>query len=230
MMNNDDLSLNMDEQTQDDEATGGDAKRKSAKKPKKPRLKEGGTKKKRLPKLALKFVNKKKRRRLGSSDEDDVERTPPPSPKEEDNSNKRRSARLTNQNKTKYHEDIDLGISDVDDNDDKKEPQAEVQVTQVVEDTMVVEKIMLSRMGTREIEAEEGEEPLKPDENGKAPTVEVEEFYVKYKNLSYLHCEWRTEEELEKFDKRVGQKLKRYKQKRDSMFSFDFQVGLDLSS
>ena len=43
--------------------------------------------------------------------------------------------------------------------------------------------------------------------------VEIEEFYVKYKNFSYLHCEWRTAPELELGDKRAGQKIKRFKTK-----------------
>uniref|UniRef100_A0A4W5K846 Chromodomain helicase DNA binding protein 9 n=1 Tax=Hucho hucho TaxID=62062 RepID=A0A4W5K846_9TELE len=40
--------------------------------------------------------------------------------------------------------------------------------------------------------------------------VEVEEFFVKYKNYSYLHCEWAVEQQLEK-DKRIQQKIKRFK-------------------
>ena len=44
--------------------------------------------------------------------------------------------------------------------------------------------------------------------------VEVEEFFVKYKALSYLHCEWKTEEELFRGDKRIQGKVKRFKQKR----------------
>ncbi|KAJ4431427.1 hypothetical protein ANN_20024, partial [Periplaneta americana] len=43
--------------------------------------------------------------------------------------------------------------------------------------------------------------------------VEVEEYFVKYRNFSYLHCEWKTEEELFKGDKRISAKLKRFKQK-----------------
>jgi len=43
--------------------------------------------------------------------------------------------------------------------------------------------------------------------------IEVEEYFVKYRNFSYLHCEWRTEEELYKGDKRIQAKLKRFKQK-----------------
>ncbi|ESO06310.1 hypothetical protein HELRODRAFT_149039, partial [Helobdella robusta] len=47
---------------------------------------------------------------------------------------------------------------------------------------------------------------------------EVEEFYVKYKNFSYLHCEWRTASELEVGDIRVWQKIKRFKIKQQSSF------------
>lgn len=43
--------------------------------------------------------------------------------------------------------------------------------------------------------------------------VEVEEYFVKYRNFSYLHCEWKTEDELFKGDKRISAKLKRFKQK-----------------
>jgi hypothetical protein len=43
--------------------------------------------------------------------------------------------------------------------------------------------------------------------------IEVEEYFVKYRNFSYLHCEWKTEDELFKGDKRISAKLKRFKQK-----------------
>lgn len=43
--------------------------------------------------------------------------------------------------------------------------------------------------------------------------IDVEEYYVKYRNFSYLHCEWKTEDELYKGDKRIAAKLKRFKQK-----------------
>ncbi|XP_031694869.1 chromodomain-helicase-DNA-binding protein 7-like isoform X1 [Anarrhichthys ocellatus] len=42
--------------------------------------------------------------------------------------------------------------------------------------------------------------------------VEVEEFYVKFKGFSYLHCRWADLEELEK-DKRIHQKVKRFRAK-----------------
>ena len=52
-------------------------------------------------------------------------------------------------------------------------------------------------------------EQIKPD----AQYIEVEEYFVKYRNFSYLHCEWKTEDELFKGDKRISAKLKRFKQK-----------------
>lgn len=47
----------------------------------------------------------------------------------------------------------------------------------------------------------------------KPQMIEAEEYFVKYRNFSYLHCEWRTEEEMYKGDKRIQAKLKRFKQK-----------------
>uniref|UniRef100_A0A8C3NH04 DNA helicase n=1 Tax=Geospiza parvula TaxID=87175 RepID=A0A8C3NH04_GEOPR len=44
----------------------------------------------------------------------------------------------------------------------------------------------------------------------------TEEFYVKYRNFSYLHCKWATLEELEK-DPRISQKIKRFRNKQAQM-------------
>ena len=52
--------------------------------------------------------------------------------------------------------------------------------------------------------------PKKP-----ARMIDVEEYLVKFKNFSYLHCQWLTEEELYRGDKRIGGKIKRYHQKRE---------------
>jgi chromodomain-helicase-DNA-binding protein 7 len=87
-----------------------------------------------------------------------------------------------------------------------------------------------SQPDEEKVEVEKSEEekdgvPSNKDDNDKtvhkfhsAETVleeleEVEEFFVKYRSFSYLHCEWKTEEELIKGDKRVSAKLKRFKQK-----------------
>lgn len=58
------------------------------------------------------------------------------------------------------------------------------------------------------------------DEDKPEPVfVEVEEFLVKYRNFSYLHCEWRTEDELLKGDKRVSNKIRRFQQKQTQQFN-----------
>ncbi|RWS25505.1 chromodomain-helicase-DNA-binding protein 8-like protein [Leptotrombidium deliense] len=227
-------STEFDDATQEDTSqldfSGGETSAKAKKskgkegKTKKPKLKEAKSKlpKKKLPKLALKFGKKKKRKRLGSSDNSDLERTPPPSPDDGDSGIlKRRSARNTK--RQKYTDDIELELSDDETKlglKDKSGAPAEgsVLITNLNDDSMVVDKFLGSRMGIREIEPD-GDD-IGPD--AKPQTIEVEEYYVKYKNLSYLHCDWKTEEELEKGDKRISQKIKRFKQKRDNMNMFDF--------
>ncbi|CAG0888582.1 unnamed protein product, partial [Darwinula stevensoni] len=64
----------------------------------------------------------------------------------------------------------------------------------------------------KETGGEEGNESVGGNEGGeqgkgkKEPrTVEIEEYLVKYKNFSYIHCEWKTEEELFKGDKRLDE-------------------------
>lgn len=68
----------------------------------------------------------------------------------------------------------------------------------------------------KEKEGDVEEKKKKKEKKSKGPPkkIEVEEFFVKYRSFSYLHCEWRTEEELFKGDKRINGKIKRYKQKR----------------
>ncbi|KAE8598858.1 hypothetical protein XENTR_v10016966 [Xenopus tropicalis] len=138
----------------------------------------------------------------------DLDKTPPPSsppppPEEEDDSGvqKRRSSRQVK--RKRYTEDLEFKISDEepDDADGRDSPsntsQSELQDGLDAEGP-VVEKIMSCRLTKKQLES--GEE------------VEIEEFYVKYKNYSYLHCHWATLEELEK-DKRIQQKIKRFKAK-----------------
>lgn len=59
--------------------------------------------------------------------------------------------------------------------------------------------------------------------------IEVDEFYVKYRNFSYLHCEWKTEEELLKGDKRVQGKIKRFFQKQAHLTNIFENVSWFLS-
>uniref|UniRef100_A0A4W5ME14 Uncharacterized protein n=1 Tax=Hucho hucho TaxID=62062 RepID=A0A4W5ME14_9TELE len=67
----------------------------------------------------------------------------------------------------------------------------------------IIEKILSVRTVKKEASAEETPE-------------ESEEFYVKYRNFSYLHCKWATLEDLEK-DPRIHQKIKRFRTKQAQM-------------
>ncbi|XP_069508223.1 chromodomain-helicase-DNA-binding protein 6 isoform X2 [Ambystoma mexicanum] len=71
------------------------------------------------------------------------------------------------------------------------------------DDANIIERILTSRMIPKECHPGERAE-------------QVEEFYVKYRNFSYLHCRWVTMEELEK-DPRIQQKIKRFRNKQTQM-------------
>ncbi|XP_068171397.1 chromodomain-helicase-DNA-binding protein 6 isoform X2 [Antennarius striatus] len=68
----------------------------------------------------------------------------------------------------------------------------------------IIEKILSARIVKKE---------SFPSDNR---TEEKEEFYVKYRNFSFLHCKWATLEELEK-DPRIHQKIKRFRTKQAQM-------------
>ncbi|XP_042701634.2 chromodomain-helicase-DNA-binding protein 7 isoform X4 [Chrysemys picta bellii] len=151
-------------------------------------------------------VKKKVNKGKEGSENSDLEKTPPPSPHEEDDDpgvQKRRSSRQVK--RKRYTEDLEFKISDeeADDADaagrdsPSNTSQSELQESADAEGP-VVEKIMSSRSVKKQME--NGEE------------VETEEFYVKYKNFSYLHCQWASVEQLDK-DKRIQQKVKRFKAK-----------------
>ena len=88
------------------------------------------------------------------------------------------------------------------------------------EETEDIKDIKESEPKTDEVK--ETESPAKPKKElspkkvtKPSKTVEVEEYLVKFKNFSYLHCQWLTEDELLRGDKRVSQKIKRYQQKKE---------------
>jgi|694.fasta_scaffold96104_5 chromodomain-helicase-DNA-binding protein 7 len=63
------------------------------------------------------------------------------------------------------------------------------------------EKAATSAKKKAEDSSEEKTSPVKAEkvksEENKAPrTIQVDEFLVKFKNFSYLHCQWQTEAEL----------------------------------
>ncbi|ALC38544.1 kis [Drosophila busckii] len=66
---------------------------------------------------------------------------------------------------------------------------------------------------SEEKEDKKEDEETKDKDKPEPVYIEVEEYFVKYRNFSYLHCEWRTEEELLKGDRRVAAKVRRFQQK-----------------
>ncbi|GCB69531.1 hypothetical protein scyTo_0012440, partial [Scyliorhinus torazame] len=126
---------------------------------------------------------------------------------------KRRSGRQVK--RRKYNEDLDfkvvddagetiavLGAGRTSPNSGSSQKGNQTTENQEEDESAVIEKILALR--TVQKEAPGGK------------LQEVEEFYVKYRNYSYLHCKWATVEELEK-DKRIHQKIKRFRTKRAQM-------------
>ncbi|OXB57334.1 hypothetical protein ASZ78_011754 [Callipepla squamata] len=127
-------------------------------------------------------------------------------------SQKRRSGRQVK--RRKYNEDLDFKV--VDDDGETiavlgagrtSALSASTLAWQTEEppedDANIIEKILASRMVQKET-------------HPGGLTFEMEEFYVKYRNFSYLHCKWATLEELEK-DPRISQKIKRFRNKQAQM-------------
>ncbi|KAM3604435.1 uncharacterized protein V6R79_011007 [Siganus canaliculatus] len=193
----------------------------------------GGNKSKSKTKTnTITLVGAKKRKRNMSSDHSDGELSPAsPAALEEDLTTKRRSNRVVK--RKKYTEDLDIKITD----DEDEQEDVDVTTTTVAvpsisggtaaqlkqemeldidgqpsmqffvenpseEDAAIVDKVLSMRLTKKEIT---------PGQYGTA-----EEFFVKYKNYSYLHCEWASLEQLEK-DKRIHQKIKRFKTKHAQM-------------
>ncbi|XP_077315307.1 chromodomain-helicase-DNA-binding protein 6 [Lithobates pipiens] len=127
-------------------------------------------------------------------------------------SQKRRSGRQVK--RRKYNEDLDFKV--VDDDGETiavlgagraSALSASTLAWQAEEppedDANIIEKILSSRIVQKEI-------------TSAGLPMEVEEFYVKYRNFSYLHCKWATLEDLEK-DPRIQQKIKRFRTKQAQM-------------
>ncbi|XP_010001731.1 PREDICTED: chromodomain-helicase-DNA-binding protein 8-like [Chaetura pelagica] len=174
----------------------------------------------------------KKRKRNASSDTSDTEVLPAPSPREEEETSvqKRRSNRQVK--RKKYTEDLDIKITDDEEDEEldvtgpirpeqppipqppipEPEPEGETLPSMQFfvenpseEDAAIVDKVLSMRVVKKELPS--------------GQLIESEEFFVKYKNYSYLHCEWATIDQLEK-DKRIHQKLKRFKTKMTQMRHF----------
>ncbi|VDK75980.1 unnamed protein product [Litomosoides sigmodontis] len=120
---------------------------------------------------------------------------------------KRRSGRSTNVEKKSYDlqakwDEMDEEIGE--DVQDRKEKKTEEQ------SEFIIEKIM----------------GIKKSDSG--PDL----YFVKYKNKAYIHCEWKSQCDLEAGDRRAAAKLKRFHQKRahssdqdeDEQFNSDFII------
>ncbi|XP_072541048.1 chromodomain-helicase-DNA-binding protein 6 isoform X2 [Salminus brasiliensis] len=125
---------------------------------------------------------------------------------------KRRSGRQVK--RRKYNEDLDFKV--VDDDGETIAVLGTGRIPAISSSTLawqaeeppeddanIIEKILSVRIVKKE---------TSPGE----PPEELEEFYVKYRNFSYLHCKWATLEELEK-DPRIHQKIKRFRNKQAQM-------------
>jgi len=108
-------------------------------------------------------------------------------------------------------------VETVEKSDEKLDEKSE-KTEDLPEEKSIVkpDEISDTTIKTEEGESEkndESEQNLEENEDNSKKTIEIDEYYVKYRNFSYLHCEWKTEEELLKGDKRIAAKLKRFKQK-----------------
>uniref|UniRef100_A0A8D0GZ08 Chromodomain-helicase-DNA-binding protein 7 n=1 Tax=Sphenodon punctatus TaxID=8508 RepID=A0A8D0GZ08_SPHPU len=161
--------------------------------PKPKTSKKTGNKK---PESETSAVKKKVNKGKEGSENSDLEKTPPASPPHEDDDDagvqKRRSSRQVK--RKRYTEDLEFKISDeeADDADaagrdsPSNTSQSEQQESGDAEGPLV-EKIMSSR------------------------SVKKQFFFI-LSFSSYLHCQWASVEELDK-DKRIQQKIKRFKAK-----------------
>ncbi|XP_041659897.1 chromodomain-helicase-DNA-binding protein 8 isoform X2 [Cheilinus undulatus] len=177
------------------------------------------------------LVGAKKRKRNASSDHSDGEMSPASPAALEEDLITRRSNRVVK--RKKYTEDLDIKITDDEDEQEdidvtttaaavasisggtaaqlKQELELDVDGQPSMqffvenpseEDAAIVDKVLSMRLTKKEVSP--------------GQYTNVEEFFVKYKNYSYLHCEWASLEQLEK-DKRIHQKIKRFKTKHAQM-------------
>ncbi|XP_023582679.1 chromodomain-helicase-DNA-binding protein 9 isoform X5 [Trichechus manatus latirostris] len=157
-----------------------------------------------IGKLIITLGKKQKRKNESSDEISDTEQMPQHALKDED-SQKRRSNRQIKRKKYveeaegKQCEEAVKGSMKIKKNSAPLPGEQPLQLfveNPSEEDAAIVDKILSSRIVKKEISP--------------GVMIDTEEFFVKYKNYSYLHCEWATEEQLLK-DKRIQQKIKRFK-------------------
>jgi chromodomain-helicase-DNA-binding protein 7 len=115
--------------------------------------------------------------------------------------------------------------------EEEKKENEEEKVKEKVEEKE--EKKEVEKEEEKEVEKEE-EKPqideLSSSEEEECGEIEVEEFFVKYKSISYLHSEWRTRDELFQTDKRIDQKIKRFKQKKSQATNYGDEDAVGVES
>jgi chromodomain-helicase-DNA-binding protein 7 len=94
-----------------------------------------------------------------------------------------------------------------------------------IENKIEIEENKQENTVENEIAVDKLDEESEYEEDG--GEIEVEEFFVKYKNFSYLHCEWRTRDELFVSDKRIDQKIKRFKLKKSQANQYEWNENDD---
>ena len=187
---------------------------------------------------------KQKKKVVVEEDSQQEEAVPMPT-EPEDYLEKRRSGRVTKRKKytePEMHDELGTdsdeeppkgrrGASADDTADDSQNNDAIRIGTLIDENQMVVEKILATRKrpppGTEhhhhksigedeEVERHHKESAAADGDQDSWP----DEYYVKFRGFSYMHCVWKTSEELEEGDKRVSNKIKRFWQKREQAITF----------
>lgn len=96
------------------------------------------------------------------------------------------------------------------------EPKIKSEITEISDVAGISDKIETKdnpSTGTQVVKLEVKDSKTVTGEKLPPIMIDLEEYFVKYRNFSYLHCEWKTEDELYKGDKRIFSKIKRFKQK-----------------
>ncbi|XP_033939117.1 chromodomain-helicase-DNA-binding protein 6 isoform X3 [Pseudochaenichthys georgianus] len=148
------------------------------------------------------------------AESDDTTSTPAPNLGGEESQDpldhtKRRSGRQVK--RRKYNEDLDFKVVDDDGETIAVLGAGRISALNATalawqaeeppeDEANIIEKILSVKSVKKETSSEEDQ------------VEETEEFYVKYRNFSYMHCKWATLEELEK-DPRIHQKIKRFRTK-----------------
>ena len=166
-------------------------------------------------------------REVAEEQEEEVKKEEPKEEKpekEDDSENKENKENGDIESEDKTEEDAKVPKDEYsfkDESDDLKKEETEEVKENKPEEKMETEETKEADKIETELDSKKSPSKTSPSKKTepavekKSKTVEVDEYLVKFKNFSYLHCQWLTEEELLRGDKRVSQKVKRYIQKKE---------------